>query len=62
MAVRFRGMLTDFKILEEGCCPSQAHQLEEGGSMEEVLNQSLKKSVPIFYSCWPLPWYASIRG
>lgn len=48
MAIRFRGMLTDFKILEEGCCPSQAHQLEEGGSMEEVLNQSLKKSVPIF--------------
>ena len=48
MAIRFRGILTDLKVLEEGQCPEQAHQLDEGSSLEEVLNQSFKKSVPIF--------------
>lgn len=48
MAIRFRGMLMDLKMLEEGCCPTEAHQLEESGSLDEILNQSLKKSLPIF--------------
>lgn len=48
MGVQFRGMLDDLSKLERGRCPDGAHQLEEGNSMEEVLNQSLKKSVPIF--------------
>ena len=47
MAIRFRGALKDFSQLEYGRCPSQAVMLEEGDSMENVLMQALRQSVPL---------------
>lgn len=48
MAIRFCGMLDDFSKLEHGKCPEGAHQLDEGGTLDEVLRLSLKQSAPIF--------------
>lgn len=47
MAIRFRGTLSDFSQLEYGRCPTEAVMLQEGETMEDVLKQALRQSVPL---------------
>ncbi len=48
MAIRFRGMLKDFSQLEEGNLPENAHILDEGGTLDEVLADAMRQTAPIF--------------
>ena len=48
MAIRFRGTLADFSQLEYGYCPPGSIQLEEGDTLEGVIGQALRQSLPLF--------------
>ncbi len=48
MAIRFRGMLTDFKQLEEGTLPEGAKMLDEGDNVDEVIAAGIRQTLPMF--------------
>lgn len=62
MAIRFRGMLSDFSQLEYGYCPPEAVPLEEANEMEDVLVQAIRQSVPLFILVMALSAVRLMKG
>ncbi len=48
MAIRFRGALQDFSQLDYGYCPAEATRLKEGDTLNNVIVQAMRQSVPLF--------------